>query len=173
MQTKDKAVIYVENVTCFVQWQEIAVHRTPALKKLTAWLQYVVNLYACRGELTVRFVGRALGATLNHQWRGHRHPTNVISFPYCGWEHIAPLQVDLNALPLGDLILCVPQVEFEAREQGKFLEAHWAHIVVHGMLHLLGFDHIAFAQRKKMELAEISILARFGFPDPYQRIFRS
>jgi probable rRNA maturation factor len=107
------------------------------------------------GEVTLRIVGPAESRALNRRYRKKDKPTNVLSFPY-----------DDPGL-LGDIVICAAVVNREAREQGKRREAHWAHMVVHGVLHLLGFDHIRPADAKVMERRERAILARLSFPDPY------
>lgn len=107
------------------------------------------------GELTLRIVGSAESRRLNRTWRGKDKPTNVLSF---GYE---------TPGVLGDLVLCAPVIAREAREQGKTLAAHWAHMVVHGVLHLRGLDHIRPADAKVMEARERAILGRLSFPDPY------
>jgi probable rRNA maturation factor len=109
-----------------------------------------------RRELTVRIVGSPESRSLNRRYRNKDKPTNVLSFPS-----------DAPGV-LGDLVICAPVVNREAREQGKAAAAHWAHMVVHGVLHLLGFDHIRPADAKVMERRERAILARLSFPDPYQ-----
>lgn len=110
-------------------------------------------------ELTLRIVNEAESAALNETYRHKPGPTNVLSFP-CD----APPEVD-SAL-LGDVVICAPVVLREAVVQGKTPEAHWAHLVAHGVLHLLGYDHDE-AQAEAMEALEIRILAGLGFPDPY------
>jgi probable rRNA maturation factor len=118
-------------------------------------------------NLTLRIVGNAESRKLNRQWRGKDKPTNVLSFPYS--ETLASSQLPVAGRPsFGDLAICAPVVAREAREQGKPLSAHWAHMVVHGVLHLLGYDHVAARDAKRMEALEVEILRRFGFADPYQ-----
>jgi probable rRNA maturation factor len=112
-------------------------------------------------ELTVRIVDSDESAELNEHYRGRAGPTNVLSFPY---EPLPGAAVPL----LGDLVICAPVVAREAREQGKELRAHWAHMVVHGVLHLLGYDHQDERQAQEMETLETGILAAMGFPDPYR-----
>ena len=107
-------------------------------------------------ELAVRFVDAAESRTLNAQYRAKDYPTNVLTFPYAREPVLA-----------GDLVLCVPVVLREADEQGKAPEAHFAHLVVHGMLHLQGYDHEKAAAARVMEQKEREILSRLGFPDPY------
>ena len=111
-------------------------------------------------ELSVRVVDAGEMAALNARYRGRSGPTNELSFPF-----EAPPGVDLPFL--GDLVVCAPVVAREAREQGKLPEAHWAHMVVHGVLHLLGHDHQTPAEAEAMEALERTALARLGFPDPY------
>jgi probable rRNA maturation factor len=111
-------------------------------------------------ELTIRIVGPAESRSLNRQWRGKDKPTNVLSFP-------AGEMPNSVSSPLGDLAICVPVVLREAREQEKAYSAHWAHMVVHGVLHLLGYDHTKSRDADLMESHEAEILAQFGYPDPY------
>jgi len=111
-------------------------------------------------ELSVRIVDEEEGAQLNQAYRHKQGATNVLSFPF-----EAPPYIDSPLL--GDLAICAPVVEREAREQGKAADAHWAHMVVHGTLHLLGYDHQDAAQAREMEAREIEILMRLGYPDPY------
>lgn len=112
-------------------------------------------------ELTVRIVAEDEGAQLNHAWRGKNGPTNVLSFPCHGLETIAP------AL-LGDIVVCAPVVAREADEQGKSLAAHWAHMLIHGTLHLRGYDHQTPTEAEAMEQLETDILRNFGYADPYR-----
>ena len=106
---------------------------------------------------TVRFVAAAEGRALNHAYRGRDQATNVLTFVY-----------DDAPVAVGDLVVCLPVVKREAREQGKPLQAHMAHMIVHGMLHLQGYDHETGAQdAARMEARERAILARFRIPDPY------
>jgi probable rRNA maturation factor len=111
-------------------------------------------------EICLRLVGETEMTTLNHDYRGKSGPTNVLSFP-------ADLPPELALPLLGDIVICAPIVAREAAEQDKPLAAHWAHMVVHGCLHLLGFDHIEDADAISMEALETTILAQLGFPCPY------
>lgn len=114
-------------------------------------------------EVTLRIVTEAESAELNRRFRGRGHATNVLSFPAAAdWP-----ELDGEPRSLGDLVVCAPIVEREAREQGKTAEAHWAHIVIHGALHLLGLDHQAGPEALEMENRERELLAGFGFADPY------
>ncbi|WP_100638631.1 rRNA maturation RNase YbeY [Marinobacter salexigens] len=112
-------------------------------------------------EVTIRIVGIEESQELNHQYRGKDKPTNVLSFPF---EAPAGITVPLA----GDLVICAPVVENEAREQHKEPATHWAHMVVHGMLHLQGYDHINDEDAEAMEALEIRLLAQFGFGNPYE-----
>lgn len=137
-------------------------HGVPTRADLTAWIR--TALAGRRGQVTVRVVDEAEGATLNQTYRHQSGPTNVLSFAV-GADPMLP-----NALrrpPLGDIVICAPVVAHEAAVQGKPLAAHWAHMVVHGGLHLLGYDHMDAAQAEIMERCEVDILATLGFPDPY------
>lgn len=111
------------------------------------------------GELTIRIVDESESAALNERFRHKAYPTNVLSFPYDAEALDEPI--------LGDLVICAPVVSREAAEQHKDARAHWAHLVVHGVLHLLGYDHENDADAEHMEARERAILATLGFPDPY------
>lgn len=112
-------------------------------------------------EVTIRIVNHDESAELNGQYRGKDRPTNVLSFPF---EAPAGITVPLA----GDLVICAPVVEKEAKDQHKALEAHWAHMVVHGMLHLQGYDHIEDHDAEVMEALEIRLLEQLGYGNPYE-----
>jgi probable rRNA maturation factor len=112
-------------------------------------------------ELVIRLVDEDESRQLNRDYRGKDRPTNVLSFPF-----EAPAEIPLPLL--GDVVICVQIVEQEALEQGKDLQAHWAHMVIHGVLHLLGYDHLSSADAARMEGLERQILVGLNFPDPYQ-----
>lgn len=114
-------------------------------------------------EVSVRLVDREESHALNLEYRGKDSPTNVLSFP-------SDLPPDLPFVHLGDIVVCTPVIHAEAKEQGKPVKAHWAHMCVHGALHLLGYDHIDDAEAEEMEALEVEILGGLGFPDPYQAI---
>ena len=133
----------------------------PKAADIEAWVRAALAGRREHAQLTVRIVDNGEGTALNERWRGKQGPTNVLSFPVGGLERIAP---DL----LGDVVICAPVVAREAREQHKALEAHWAHMVIHGTLHLLGFDHIDEEQAREMEGIETDVLHRLGYPDPYE-----
>lgn len=135
----------------------------PAEKRLQRWLDKALEILAMDEalEVTVRLVDNDEIRELNHDYRGKDAPTNVLSFP-CDWD--LPEEPRL----LGDIVIAVEVVNLEAREQKKKIEAHWAHMAIHGLLHLLGYDHEEEAQAEAMEALEKTILAALGFPDPYQ-----
>ena len=120
-----------------------------------------------RGELTVRIVDENESAELNSRYRGKKGATNVLSFPAQSPEPPSGVADADGLLPFGDVVICAGVVEREAREQGKPLAAHWAHMVVHGTLHLQGYDHEKAEDATVMEARERMLLARLGFPDPY------
>ena len=115
---------------------------------------------AARG-VCIRIVGAAASRGLNHGYRGKDRPTNVLSFP------AAAVERELEGA-LGDLVICAPVVAAEAREQAKAPAAHWAHMVVHGVLHLHGFDHESSRDARVMERLEVEIMRAFGYHDPYR-----
>ncbi|WP_153787738.1 rRNA maturation RNase YbeY [Pseudomonas sp. EMN2] len=125
------------------------------------WCELALRQRSADSEMTIRLVDEAEGRELNHTYRHKDYATNVLSFP-------ADVPDDLLDIPLlGDLVICVAVVEREAKEQGKTLEAHWAHLVIHGCLHLLGYDHIDDDEAEEMEALERELLAELGHPDPY------
>ena len=113
-------------------------------------------------SLTVRVVGATEGRLLNRRWRGKDKTTNVLSFPA---GDLPPGQHE--TLPLGDIVICAPVIRREAMEQFKSLTSHWAHMVIHGTLHLLGYDHEAKGDAAVMEQKERQLMAGLGFADPY------
>ena len=132
----------------------------PTEQDIQLWLDNTIPQYQENAELTVRIVDKEESHQLNHDYRGKDKPTNVLSFPF---EAPPGMELDL----LGDLIICRQVVEKEAKEQNKPLLAHWAHMVVHGSLHLLGYDHIEDDEAEEMESLEIEIMQTMGFEDPY------
>ena len=135
--------------------------QAPSLEQLQQWCALALRQRSADSELTIRLVDEAEGRELNNTWRHKDYATNVLSFP-------ADVPEGLLDIPLlGDLVICVPVVEREAAEQDKSLEAHWAHLVIHGCLHLLGYDHIDDDEAEEMESLEQNLLAELGHPDPY------
>lgn len=118
-----------------------------------------------QSEVVVRVVDREESAQLNQQYRGKQGATNVLSFPFEMPDEVKE-SGDMNLL--GDLVICASVVEEQAQEQGKELLAHWAHMVVHGCLHLIGYDHQEPGEAEKMESLETGVLTEMGFPQPYE-----
>lgn len=133
----------------------------PAPELLEQWVRAALEGRRDDAELSLRIVDEAEIADLNRRYRDKPYPTNVLSFP-------ADLPAGLELPHLGDIVICAPVVAREADEQHKPAPAHWAHMVVHGALHLLGYDHIDDNDAALMEAQEVAILARLHFADPYQ-----
>ena len=132
----------------------------PTAEQIEQWATAAVQPQSDEVEMTVRIVDEAESHELNLNYRGKDRPTNVLSFPFeCPDEVELPL--------LGDLVICRQVVEREAQEQDKPVMAHWAHMVVHGSLHLLGYDHIEDDEAEEMESLETQIMTGLGFVDPY------
>ena len=132
----------------------------PTEEQIVQWATAAIQPEGNEVEMTVRIVDEAESHELNLTYRGKDRPTNVLSFPFeCPDEVELPL--------LGDLVICRQVVEREAAEQEKPLMAHWAHMVVHGSLHLLGYDHIEDNEAEEMESLETQIMQGLGFDDPY------
>jgi len=142
-----------------VQYATRAMH-LPTPADFRRWAQSILQERRDSLELTIRVVDEAESTALNAQYRGKQGPTNVLSF---GFD--APPGVDVPLL--GDLVICAPVVVREALEQGKPSQAHWAHMTIHGVLHLLGYDHQTPEQAQIMEALEIAALADLGYADPY------
>lgn len=143
----------------------------PHAASLRRWVLLVLQsaVGSTAQSLCIRIVGNAESRRLNRDWRGKDKPTNVLSFPFddagvgshrAGVKGVAPW--------LGDIVICAPVVAREAREQGKPLSAHWCHMTIHGVLHLLGYDHVLERDAGRMEAVEIKLLARLGFDNPYE-----
>lgn len=144
--------VSVENVS--------AAPGVPTAAALRRWAKAALAGRKPEAELAIRVVDEAESAELNSRYRKKPRPANVLSFP-------VELPTGLPLAAIGDLVICAPVVLREAVEQGKSAEAHWAHMVVHGCLHLLGFDHETEAEAAHMEPLETDILHKLGFPDPY------
>lgn len=132
----------------------------PTEAQVQQWLEAAILPFQAEAEVTVRIVDHAESQQLNFDYRSKDKPTNVLSFPFQ-----CPPGIELPLL--GDLVICAPIVAAEAAEQHKSLQAHWAHMVVHGCLHLLGFDHINDDDAEQMEAEEITILQQLGITNPY------
>jgi probable rRNA maturation factor len=137
----------------------------PRRADIATWTNAALGRRARNRELSVRVVGRTESRKLNAHYRGKDYPTNVLSFP------ATPLPARVERIaepqPLGDLVICPQVLRHEAREQQKSLRAHWAHLVVHGALHLIGYDHERSADARRMERREIAVLKQLGFANPY------
>ena len=141
-----------------------AAERLPASGEIQQWADAALEELADEAEppdLCIRLVDAEESRSLNDRYRGQDKPTNVLSFP-------ADVAIPGERL-LGDLVICVPVVVDEAQSQRKPMVDHFAHMVVHGVLHLLGHDHIEPASAAQMEALEVAILGRLGVPDPYER----
>ena len=142
--------------------------RLPTQSLMEQWLG--AALQQEQGECVVRIVDVVEGQQLNLDYRGKDYATNILSFP----NELPDIDLDPELLAelddgyLGDLVICAEVLEREATEQHKPVEQHWAHLLVHGILHLQGFDHITDAEAEEMEALEVKILGKLGFPDPYQ-----
>jgi probable rRNA maturation factor len=144
-----------------VDVQQVYLGTVPETQLIQQWAESALQKVAEDCELSIRLVDETESADLNETYRGKTGPTNVLSFPFDS-------DVDLIPALLGDLVICVPVVEREADEQTKLREHHWAHMVIHGCLHLLGYDHIDDADAVEMETLESEILASLAINNPYK-----
>ena len=133
----------------------------PDEQQFQRWVDAVLTDPDVDSEIVIRLVDEDESAELNSQYRHKAGPTNILSFPF---EPPKGIEMDL----LGDLLICVPVIAKEALEQRKLPEHHWAHITIHGVLHLLGYDHIDEREAEQMEALEISILNTLNIANPYQ-----
>ncbi|MBS0212164.1 MAG: rRNA maturation RNase YbeY [Proteobacteria bacterium] len=133
----------------------------PAAQSFRRWVAAALEGRILRADLCLRLVDEREGRSLNRHYRGKNYATNVLSFP-------AEIPEGVKLPLLGDIVLCAPVVAREAREQHKDLQAHYAHLTVHGVLHLLGLDHDDEREAEAMEALERHILAGLGLPDPYR-----
>jgi probable rRNA maturation factor len=132
----------------------------PETQQFQRWIDAALQEYSKDSEIVVRIVDEAESAQLNRQYRNKEGSTNILSFP-------AELPKELNLTLLGDLVVCAPVIEQEAELQQKHLADHWAHIIVHGVLHLIGYDHINDEDAEIMEQREIGILQQLNITNPY------
>ncbi len=139
----------------------VSAEHLPDRDKFQLWVNAAGDACGCeKKELTIRVSDEAEVAELNKRYRHKAGPTNVLSFPF---EDPPGMVTDV----LGDLVICAPVVQREADEQSKAIEAHWAHMLIHGVLHLCGYDHIEPGQADEMETLETDKLTRLGYPPPY------
>ncbi len=134
----------------------------PTQSNFLNWLQ-AVYLLPKTGQpiISIYLVDKPESARLNEQWRGKKNATNILSFP-AGLSETSPVFL------LGDLVICAPLVHEEAIAHNKIIEQHWAHLVIHGVLHLLGYDHIVESEALEMETLEIDIMRNLGYSNPYE-----
>lgn len=135
----------------------------PKPSRLRKWAKQTLHSQLESAEITIRIVGVEEMTELNSTYRHKQGPTNVLSFPFA-----VPEEVELEMPLLGDIVICADVVNREADEQHKLREAHWAHMIVHGVFHLLGFDHEKENEAEVMEALEINIMQGLGFPNPYE-----
>jgi probable rRNA maturation factor len=152
---------WVPGSTTLRRWAHAA--HAAGLAALPVRKRRVLAAITAAPTLCVRVVDSAESRRLDREFRGKDKPTNVLSFPASPEERVA-------GGVLGDLVICAPVVAREAREQRKTLGAHWAHMVVHGTLHLLGYDHERTRDARTMEALEVEILRGLGFHDPYRQV---
>lgn len=144
----------------------------PGEAQLQTWARAALQDHRETAQVGIRIVDSAESAELNQTYRHKQGPTNVLSFPF----EVPALSPDAEVMEddelpsnlLGDVVICAPLVAEQARQQARPVTAHWAHMVVHGVLHLLGYDHLDAAEASKMEALERDVLAGLGFPDPYE-----
>jgi probable rRNA maturation factor len=133
----------------------------PPRWQLARWASAALGARARGSQLSILLVGAAASRALNARYRHRDRPTNVLSFP-------ASAAARRQSGLLGDLVICPALLRTEARAQGRSLAAHWAHLVVHGTLHLVGFDHERDADARRMQRREVRVLRALGFPNPYR-----
>lgn len=138
----------------------------PEINLIVEWAKQALDEHHKEAEITVRIVDEEEGKELNKTWRKKDSATNVLSFPIG-----KPIEQAPNLL--GDIVICAPVVEQEAKAQGKEREAHWAHLVIHGILHLQGYDHESDKEANLMESKEVLILNNIGYANPYESELQS
>ncbi|HSM69436.1 MAG TPA: rRNA maturation RNase YbeY [Xanthomonadales bacterium] len=155
-------------LSVIVQRRVRAAH-VPRDAQFRRWIEAALEGSSHPFEVTIRVVGAAESRRLNARYRDSDRATNVLSFN-CDLPEVVQADIERRSghRPLGDLVICAPRVLAEARQQGKDVSSHWAHLTVHGILHLLGHDHELAGQAAEMEKLEVGILTRLGIPDPYQ-----
>ena len=148
----------------------------PSAELFQAWATAIDSMVEATSDVSLRIVDRDEMASLNQQYRNKEGTTNVLAFPCelptelpADWQQLAAMPEESAAeiIFLGDIVICAPVVSAEAEQQGKSEISHWAHLTVHGILHLLGFDHYEEADAERMEDTETAILKTLGFENPY------
>lgn len=146
-----------------IQWGIEPGAWTPRESDITAWVNRVLELLdESAVEVSIRMVGEQEMAELNGRFRNKTAPTNVLSFP-------VGVPDESGRVILGDVVLCAPVVVSESEDQNKPLKAHFAHMIVHGLLHLKGYDHLHDEEAREMEAMEVDFLSDLGFADPYEQ----
>lgn len=148
------------NIILDLQIASSTTENLPTETQIQQWLAVILPQFIPNAELTIRIVDEQESQQLNNTYRHKNKPTNVLSFPF-----ESPVEIETPLL--GDLVICKQIVEKEAIEQEKSAISHWAHMIVHGCLHLLGYDHINDDEAEEMEQLEIEIMKTLGFADPY------
>ena len=158
-----KLTIYMDNASSYKD--------IPDEPSVQQWVDAALSNQKGEAELSIRVVDEAESSELNLRYRNKQGPTNVLSFPADLSESLQELLLEESLqLPLlGDLVICAPVVEQEARQQNKSLKAHWAHMLIHGSLHLIGYDHMNEQEAELMEQLETNILTNLDFPPPYEQ----
>ncbi|MBM4192375.1 MAG: rRNA maturation RNase YbeY [Gammaproteobacteria bacterium] len=151
------------NQELFIAVRSNVCRGVPSNVRISRWARAAAGSRGRNAELAVRVVGTTESRRLNLLWRGYDYPTNVLSFPAPSGPRGAR-----TSRSLGDIVICAPIVVREARQQDKDIDHHWAHLVVHGVLHLLRYDHSRALDAERMERRERRVLAEFGIPDPYR-----
>lgn len=161
----DLQIAYPDEDTAYTQDQQA---QWPSLADFQLWCDLVMQLHPAYQDyaLSIRLVNGQESQYLNATYRGKDYPTNVLSFPFELPDDL-PAEAQAECHLLGDIVICVPQVLQEAQAQGKLAQHHWAHLVIHACLHLLGYDHIQEAQAEQMEALEVKLLASLGIANPY------
>src|SRR5665213_4074467 len=157
-----RSPLLVDVVRAAAEW-------APTATEIRTWASAALGRRAAGAELAVRVVKPAESKRLNARYRGRDHATNVLSFPVPALPPTATAPRGAPR-PLGDLVICARVVRAEARQQRKPIKAHWAHLVIHGALHLLGYDHERDAEARRMERREVAVLKRFGIINPYRSL---
>jgi probable rRNA maturation factor len=137
------------------------VFESPSIEQFDLWVETAIEAHGEFFQVSIEIVNEQLSQELNKTYRGQDKPTNVLSFAL-------DIPEDLEEDLIGDLAICAPLVEAEANAQGKAILHHWAHLTIHGVLHLLGYDHNEEAQAEKMERLEVKLLKRLNIPNPYE-----
>lgn len=135
----------------------------PQQIQIQSWVEQSLSVLKRSGDLTIRFVDSEEAVELNQKFRHKSYSSNVLSFPN-------DVSLPGEEPYIGDIVICSPVVEQEAQQQNKSVQAHYAHLIIHGVLHLLGYDHLQDEEANEMEQLEISMLHRLGFADPYQAL---